>query len=137
MKVQQDKEIQDIDLVKTKVELANVKYQLSVGLTDGTYISMLAYKSVDEIVKLINTDAEAIQEREKIYKESIKVEPVTPITIQETMISGPIQNAPIYTPTVPQEQKVHTEIYTISGTDAQFEALESFLNNHSYEWDYK
>ena len=132
LKIQQDKEAQDVDLIKTKVELANAKYQLSYGLIDQTYISLLAYRTVSEIVETINLDAEARAKQDKEYKESIKVEPTI------LVLSTPVQH-PMPEQVTPQSKSNATtkEFYEVEGTEAQIDALEVFLNVNKYVWNYK
>jgi hypothetical protein len=138
LKVQQDKEAQDIDLIKTKVELANSKYQLSVGLADGAYLSLLAYKSVDEIVIRINTDAEVLQKREQKAKESIKVEQAPAPTPAPVFTPAPLpahSSSPVQPmPCIPEMSK---EVFEITANAAQFDTLEAFLNSNHYIWEYK
>ena len=140
MKMQQDKELQDIELIKTKVELINTTYQLSVGLGDGAYLSMLDYnRPVAEIVERITIDAEAIQKREQAYKESLKVETAPAAPVQQTPTPAPVQQRPAFTPvTLPTKPATVTkEVYEIQGTEAQMDALELFLNSNKYVWNYK
>ena len=64
-KLQQDKDAQDSQLIKAKVELANAQYQLTNPLMLDHYLRLLLYKSIAEIDLLITSDAQEISEREK------------------------------------------------------------------------
>ena len=58
---QQNMEIANIELIKSKVELAIATY--GVPLLDTQYVTMLEYSNVTEITKLIMDDAEALKKR--------------------------------------------------------------------------
>lgn len=58
---QQNVEKANIELIKSKVELAIATY--GVPLLDTQYISMMEYSNVTEITKLIMEDAEALKKR--------------------------------------------------------------------------
>lgn len=57
-KLKQDKDAQDAELIKTKVDLANALYKLTNILQPDAYLRLLAFKSVTEIDLLITADAE-------------------------------------------------------------------------------
>lgn len=111
--IQQDKEEADKELIKTKVELANAKY--NVNLSETPYIRLLEYENVEDIVTKINLDAERESQVE------VEVEPDEEI-IQPTM-SEPNESAEIY-----------MERYEVHGTDAQLDALEDFMKYQGLEW---
>lgn len=111
--IQQDKEEADKELIKTKVELANAKY--NVNLSETPYIRLLEYENVEDIVTKINLDAERESQVE------VEVEPDEEI-IQPTM-SEPNESAEIY-----------MERYEVEGTEEQLDALEEFMTANGLEW---
>lgn len=106
-KAQQDKEEQVINLIKTKVELANARYQLSNGLIADHYLRLLAYKSVAEIETVIIYDAE---------KASVAPTPI----VAATPVSPPCE--------------MMTAIYEVTGTEEQLSALEAYLDASGLKW---
>lgn len=142
LKVQQDKEAQDIDLIKTKVQLANVHYQLTNELIPYQYIRFLAYNSVADIESMIITDAQGIADRErKAAEESNRAaeahaqELLTKVAeaskVEEVHI-GPTKQIE-YTPD-PALSKRITAVYEITGTEEQLSALEAYLDANNYVW---
>jgi hypothetical protein len=136
LKTQQEKEAQDIDLIKTKVELANAQYQLSNVLMPDQYVRLLSYQSVAEIELLIISDAQQIEEREKKAAEALvakateapKIEVMHPESTETpkqilTRISTPVMVA-----------KQITSLYEITGTEEQLLALEAYLDANNFSW---
>lgn len=102
--IAQDKENADREIIKTKIELANARY--GVNLIETPYINLLEHDyTIDAITEKINADAETLKKRTE--------------------------------PTVPkpsQSDERYVERFEITGTEKQLEALENFLETHTYEW---
>lgn len=114
--VSQDKEAADVEIIKTKVELANAKN--GVNLLETPYVDLLMHEySINDIVTKINADAEILKQREAV----VKVE--TPV--------APNPNPPKY-PVNDAEQ--FTEKYEVTGTEDQLNALDEFLKANGYTW---
>ena len=139
LKVQQDKEAQDIDLIKTKVELANAQYQLTNVLRPGAYSMLLSYKSIAEIESLIISDAQEVQELEKEKAEALaaKVAEV-PKVVEEITPSETPQVSDHFMSPAPEndlgESEAVTVLYEITGTDEQLTALEGYLDANGLSW---
>lgn len=110
LKSVQDKELADIEIIKTKVELANAKF--NTNLVPETYISLLKYEDVLDISEKIFLDAE------NTIKE---VEPV--IEIPTKAIIDTIT-----------EEKVF-EVYKITATEKELEELEKYMNLRGIKWE--
>lgn len=139
LKVQQDKEVQDIDLIKTKVELANAQYQLSSALMPEPYLRLLSYKSAAEIDSLITSDAQQICDREKKVAEALIAKMAEAPKVTET-IPRESAKAPQWTPPtvsvaapVTGEIKI-TAVYEVTGTEEQLSALEAYLEANNLSW---
>lgn len=115
LKSVQDKELADIEIIKTKVELANAKF--NTNLVPETYISLLKYEDVLDISEKIFLDAEntikVVEEKED--------EPV--IEIPTKAIINTIT-----------EEKVF-EVYKITATEKQLEELEKYMNLRGIKWE--
>jgi len=131
LKVQQDKEAQDEDLIKTKVELANAQYQLTNALRPGAYSMLLSYKSIAEIESLIISDAQEVQELEKEKAEVLAAKDVDVPKVEEVRITQTFA-APEPVPT--KSSVVVTRLYRITGTEEQLIALEGYLGGNDLPW---
>jgi len=117
--IQQDKEEADKELIKTKVELANAKY--NVNLSETPYIRLLEYENVEDIETKIMLDAE----RESRIEVEVEPEPelISDELIELVTMPEPNESAEIY-----------MERYEVHGTDAQLDALEDFMKYQGLEW---
>lgn len=136
LKVQQDKEAQDIDLIKTKVELANAQYQLTNALMPEQYLRHLAYHSVANIEDMITSDAQQISDREKKAAEdlTVKVEKVPKV---EEAMEPELANDFVTTPATfvaPKTDQTITAVYEVTGTEEQMSALETYLDENNFDW---
>jgi hypothetical protein len=114
--IQQDKEESDKELIKTKVELANTKY--NVNLSEIPYVRLLEYENVEDIETKINLDAER---ESQVEPEPIKyAEPVEKI-IQPTITPN-------------ESSEIFVEKYEVEGTEGQLDALEEFMTANGLEW---
>lgn len=121
LSIQQDKEEGDKELIKTKVELANAKY--NVNLSETPYIRLLEYENVEDIETKIMLDAE----RESRIEVEVEPEP-EPELISDELIE-------LETMPEPNESaEIYMERYEVHGTDAQLDALEDFMKYQGLEW---
>ena len=158
LKIKQDKESQDINLIKTKVELANAEYRLTNRLTAESYLRLLAYKPFEEVESLITSDAKQAHDREKKAVETVIAEPAIPKTvitvpvITETVIPKPAIAEPVTAKAVihhesnpepvttevavtsPEAAEMITAVYEITGTEEQLSALEAYLDSSNLKW---
>lgn len=155
LKIKQDKESQDINLIKTKVGLANAEYRLTNRLTAESYLRLLAYKPFEEVESLITSDAKQAHDREKKVVETVVADPViTEPNITEPVIVGPgVVEPPKIAEAIPQEtfkipEPVATEVvvtspeaaemitavYEITGTEEQLSRLEAYLDANNLKW---
>lgn len=159
-KLQQDKDEQDSQLIKAKVELANAQHQLTNPLMLDPYLRLLAFKSVSEIDLLITSDAIAAKARETKLAEDLiakaaeipKAEEVRQKGMSEELARG-YQGAPVsgyqgeapvaqqaatfrsYTDRVTAPSKpLTTAVYEITGTEEQLSALEAYLDANKLSW---
>ena len=134
LSVQEDKEAQDIDLIKTKVQLANAEYQLfENALLPESYLRLLEYnKSIGEIDLLINSDAQQIADREKKAAEARAAKVVEiPKVIGPVSSPGPAQISSGGNPVskdVPEPRSTITATYEVTGTDDQLSELEAYMD---------
>lgn len=111
--IAQDKEDADREIIKTKVELANAKH--GVQLLETPYVNLLEHKvSIDAIVAKINADAETLKQR-----------------VVPSAVPAPKTVAAVI---ADDSDTIYVDRYEISGTEAQFEALDNFLRANGYEW---
>jgi vacuolar-type H+-ATPase subunit I/STV1 len=139
LRVQQDKKAQDIDLIRTKVELANALYQLANVLLPESYLRLLAFKSVTEIDSLINSDAQMVSSREKRVAETLIAEKVEVPKVVEVINPEPIKIPETILATcppmaTPAASKMITAVYEITGTDELLCALEAYLDASGLRW---
>lgn len=115
--LQQDKEESDKELIKTKVELANAKY--NVNLSETPYVRLLEYENVEDIEIKINLDAE----RESKVEPEPEPEPISDELIELVTMPEP-----------KEDKEIYMERYEVHGTDAQLDALEDFMKYQDLEW---
>jgi len=126
LSVQEDKEAQDIDLIKTKVELANARYKLTNVLMPDPYLRLLSFQSVAEIEFVIICDAQQVEEREKKAAEALAAKVVEiPKTVE--VISSPAQIPSAGNSAPSADPVVITRLYRITGTTGQLNTLEGYL----------
>ena len=129
LSIQEGKEAQDIDLIKTKVQLANAQYQIS--LMPDHYLRLLRFQSVAEIESVILGDAQQLRGQEDEKAEAPKVEVVMQ---QEPARAPEYSSTPVPVATPFGIKTVMTAVYEITGTEEQLSALESFLDVNNYSW---
>lgn len=140
--VQEDKEAQDIDLIKTKVQLANAEYRLSNALRPETYLRLLAFNSMADVEAMITLDAQEISDSEKKVAEACAAKAAEiPKTIEAISSPGPAQIPSVGNPVstaVPEERSTITAIYEVTGTDEQLSELEAYLDvftlQNNFSW---
>jgi hypothetical protein len=112
--ITQDKEAADVEIIKTKVELANAKN--SVNLLENPYVNLLMHEyTINDIVNKINADAETLKQREVLAK--------MPAETPKPSWSAPAEDETIY-----------VELFQITGTESQLQALEDFLQENELTW---
>lgn len=138
LKVQRDKEAQDIDLVKTKVELANAHYQLSSALMPEPYLRLLSYKSAAEIDLLITSDAQQVSDRENKAAEALIAKMAEAPKVTETIPLEPVKAQqwvpPTASGTAPATDERITAVYEVTGTEEQLSALEAYFEANNLSW---
>lgn len=107
LKLAQDKELADIETIKTKVELANAKYK--TNLVSDTYISLLKYEDISDISEKIFLDAENTV---KVIEE-----------VKEELIIAPKNEETVF------------EVYKITATESQLDELEKYMNSRGIKWE--
>lgn len=157
LKLQQDKEDQDTELIRTKVDLANAQYQLTNILMPEQYIRHLAFHSVANIEEMIISDAQQVKGREIKVNEALaskiaeipkaKVPPKAEDTVQSEFerhkemaeefargYQGVSVNSTAVAADPSKDQKLITAVYEITGTDEQLSALEAYMDANHYQW---
>ena len=164
---QQTIEASNIELIKSKVELAIATF--GVPLLDTQYVDMLEYKEIAEIIKMITEDAEALKTRneeielqkviraEKLEADKVaaaarkaereakileeKAKQVKKIVEITPVIGKPPVKVEVVQATFKAPEVVKPEIffetYEITGTEIQLDDLESFLAENNYGWNIK
>jgi hypothetical protein len=151
LRTKQDKEEQDVNLVKMKVELANARCLLKSPLQPEPYARLLSYKTVAEIDEIITADAGEAMNREKKAAElaaaktvEVPVEPIRPVQVNP--VSFP--QAPVFSSTPTEQERPRTlkdrmfednaalltAMYEITGTEEQLSALEEYLDASGLLW---
>lgn len=119
--IQQDKEEADKELIKTKVELANAKY--NVNLSETPYIRLLDYENVEDIETKINLDAER---ESQVEPEPVVQAPKEPASDEEIIQPAMTE--------LNMSAKIFMEKYKVEGTDKQLDVLEEFMTANGLEW---
>ncbi len=154
LKIFQDKEEQDINLIATKVDLANAQYQLTNVLLPRAYLMLLSYKSIAEIEALIIADAQTVKAREdkateELAAKAAELPKIEPIQLDPEPTKAPEFVASTYDPIPTSEFTTQpravaaepfaasptiTAVYEITGTEEQLSALEAYLDANNYTW---
>jgi hypothetical protein len=118
--IQQDKEEADKEIIKTKVELANAKYNLNLAVEP--YIRLLEYENVEDISTKILMDVEKLTEEKEEPKHTPEPTPTPkPVEVTPTLEIG-------------IDDEIYMERYEVEGTDKQLESLENFMDANGLEW---
>ena len=147
-KLQQDKDEQDSQLIKAKVELANAQYQLTSVLMPEQYIRHLAHHSVANIELLITADAQAIKDREDKAAEALTAKLVEAPKVESIQLDPKPAKAPefvastyaapmsAFTPTAARVriENLTTAVYEVTGTEEQLSTLEAYLDTLNLRW---
>ncbi|MGH4125631.1 MAG: DUF1351 domain-containing protein [Clostridium sp.] len=158
----QNVEEANIELIKSKVELANSQY--GVTLLNNLYLSLLSDgEDVNSLIKMINENAEQtkikaeeaeaekleiearkveraakLEEDKKIYKErqdALNARRSSDVTAWEAIEKSKVVTpSPRSVETREEAEVMATETYTVTGTEAQLDALEEYLNVNGYVW---
>lgn len=122
---QQQKFEADSEIIENTVEIANGRYQ--VNLTAAAYVSLLDHKDVKDIKTQILDDAqdevEKQVEKEKQAKEieAIRAEKQKNVAPAAVTSTGSVLKDP--------DEPNYFEIYEVTGTESQLEALEDFMRS--------
>ncbi len=98
------------DLIKSKIEVINTKYNLN--LVSPPYVSILEYTDVQNVLEQIENDAESL-------KNKLNSTPKQ----QTQVVEKPNKN-----------EEIFIDVYEIEGTEKQLDMLEDFLNTNGYKW---
>lgn len=132
LSVQEDKEAQDIDLIKTKVQLANAQYRLD--LIPDPYLRLLRFQSFAEIDAVIIGDAQKLREQEDERASALLTAATMIPKVEEVTEPAPVQ---ALTPDTPPTSTI-TAIYEVTGTDQQLSELEAIMDawsmKNSFSW---
>lgn len=140
LSVQEEKEAQDIELIKMKVQLANAEYQLKNALWPDTYLRYLPLYSIANIEEMITNDATQQRDLEEEANdaaealESAKAAEVPEVVehyapeMVETPSAGDSE-----TP-FPVSEELDTKIYMVTGTQWQLCELEAYLAANKLNW---
>ena len=137
LSVQEDKEAQDIDLIKTKVQLANAQYQLANPLMADQYIRLLKYQSAAMIDLLITGDAQEVQELERKKAEALIAKAAEVPKVEEHFAPALVEipnTGDLDTCSIIDEPRKVVATYEISGTTEQLVALEEYLDENGLVW---
>jgi len=172
----QNVEEANIELIKSKVELANAQY--GVTLLNNLYLSLLSNgEDVTNLIKMINENAEQTKiaaeeaETEKLAIEARRVERADRLAVEKADYDArmaeedrikkerkieldealkqefkrvldmqQVEESKVITPsprpieTIADPGVMATETYTVTGTEAQLDALENYLNVNGFVW---
>jgi len=133
LSVQEEKEAQDIDLIKTKVQLANAQYQLLPprDLKPEQYLRLLSLHPISKLDELITFDA---QEAKKVYDAFDAIPDVVPEPVEVTIIPETYVAPEVVTPACSVVSEEAIAVYEVRGTEEQLSALEDYLDEHQLTW---
>lgn len=132
LSIQEDKEAQDIELIKTKVQLANAEYKLTNVLMPEQYLRLLAFNSVVNIAGDIIRDAtQRRDQEEEAFEASEALESAKAAEVPEVVEIGTPD--PVEIPSN-ISQKIYTSIYDVTGTAEQLVDLEEYFNTKGLLW---
>jgi len=131
----EEKEAQDIDLIKTKVQLANAQYQLLPprNLKPEQYLRLLSFHPIAKLEELITFDA---QEAKKIYDAFDAIPDAVPEE-EEHFTPSPVEvpnTGDLGTCSITDEPRKAVATYEVSGTTEQLIALEEYLDENGFVW---
>ena len=138
-KLRQDKDEQDIEMIKAKVALANVQYQLKNQLLLQQYLRLLDHTPVYEIDALITSDALEIKATEdRIAEQDKKVTEIVREYITADRVTAP-EPEPERAPFIPNRAQVPLmpriiAVYEVTGTETQLEELEKYMDTLQLSW---
>nr|WP_054637163.1 DUF1351 domain-containing protein [Thalassobacillus sp. C254] len=110
----------DKEIIENTVEIANNRYK--TNLLSSAYVKLLQYKEVKEIKTLILDDAQ--EEVQKRLEKECEQETKTATVIKE-------KTAPV------KDEQTFFEVYKVTGTESQLDALEEFMRQEQIEFEIK
>lgn len=132
LKMKQDKAESDKQIIESTVEVANNRYE--VALTTSAYISLLDHKEVQEIKEQILEDAQnEIQKQIEKEQEAKKIEQLK----AEAEKSQQAESTTMANHPAEEDEPVYFELYEVTGTESQLDALEEFMRNEDIEFKIK
>lgn len=127
LKAKQETYLANKEIIENTVEIANNRYE--TNLTASGYVSLLDYKDIKEIKTQILDDAqEEVQkqiERDRVKKQ---IEEEKAQRAAAAVKAQPIE-------AVEDDEATFFEVYKITGTESQLEAIEDFMNNEGIQWE--
>lgn len=135
LKMQQEKEKLDKQLIKSHVELMNAKN--NVELLETSYVHLAGNTETDEIKRLIEQDAETLvkrrEEEERLERKRKEKEQKEEAEEKET-VKQTVSNK-----SVPVEEtgELFVESYKVTGTESQLEDLEKYMTENGLSWEYE
>ncbi|MDC3412555.1 DUF1351 domain-containing protein [Terrihalobacillus insolitus] len=130
LKMKHDKAESDKQIIHSHVELVNAKNDLK--LIESTYINLLDFQEVQDVKARIENDAEKVLEdarKEKEQKEKEERE-----TKSKEYKQVPLSSAPGH---IEEDEPTYFELYEVTGTESQLEALEDFMNREEISFKIK
>ncbi|MEC5422369.1 DUF1351 domain-containing protein [Virgibacillus sp. C22-A2] len=117
----QAKYLADEENIVNTVKLANAEYK--INLTESAYVRLLEFKEVGDIKRQILDDSHTEVEKQ-LEKQKKEVEVKEVVAEIVTPVQAPEEDEPTY-----------FEVYKVTGTESQLEALESFMKHEQIEFE--
>lgn len=131
IKLEQEKEQLDKDLIKSHVELMNAKN--NVDLLETSYVHLAGNTEKEEIKRLIEQDANLLverrEEKERLEKERKEKQEKEQEPQEEFTAPAPIEA---------EEQEtgeIFLDVYEVTGTTSQLDALEEYMSSQGITWN--
>lgn len=136
IKLEQEKEQLDKDLIKSHVELVNAKND--VELLETSYLHLAGHTEKGEIKRLIEQDSETLVKRRK--EEQKRKEQEEQEKQQEKQQAQQEAEAKPPKPIEPEAEETREtgelfiEVYEVTGTTSQLDGLEEYMSSQGLAW---
>lgn len=137
LKMKQDKAESDKQIIESTVEVANNRYEVTLSISG--YVSLLDHKDVKEIKQQILDDAQ--NEIQKQIDKEQEAKRIAELKAEKAEKAKQKEAAPVeeVTPAKApdQDEPTYFELYEVTGTESQLEALEDFMKREEIEFKIK
>lgn len=147
LKADQDRRESELALIRSNVEIANQSLS-GAGLLENTYTRLLGSLTLVDVLSRLNADVDAMKDREakaaariladakarEELAEKVKADIADVAQANREAVVKPLEPIGVFEAYRVPDVGVISRIYKVTGTVAELDELEDFLNDRIYDW---